>query len=91
MSFKPLVSGPPEAIYFDFPETLIGVKPYGKYVLFDLYECKQLTEYVEQPFRKEWGKGRNNYIVVNEEAGIKSQLDLPCMRYIQDICHSRGM
>lgn len=68
-TFQPLILGRPEAYYFDYPSTLFVVKQNYKYALFDIIGGKQLTEYVAQPFRKQWDKELNDYIVINDEIG----------------------
>lgn len=71
-TLEPLIQGSPEAYYFDFPNTLFVVKKFGQYALFDIKKREQLTQFVSEPFRKEWSKEDNNFLIINEEAGIRS-------------------
>lgn len=68
-TLEPLICGTPQAYYFDYPSSMLVVKQNDKYALFDLQESKQLTEFVSHPFRKQWNKGINDNIAINEEIG----------------------
>lgn len=70
-TFEPLTKGTPEEYDFTFPSTLVVIKEKGKYALFDIAEAKQITKFVSEPFRKEWSRKQNGYVVINDEADIR--------------------
>lgn len=70
-TLKPLTNFSPDAYYFDYPSTIFVIRKSGKYALFDVCEWKQITEFVSEPFKKEWSKEDNDFIIINVEAGIR--------------------
>lgn len=68
-TLEPLISGSPQSYYFDYVPSLFVIKQNDKYALFNFNGGKQLTEFVTQPFRKQWNNEINNNIVINDEIG----------------------
>lgn len=69
-TLEPLIYGTPQAYYFDYLSSMFVVKLNDKYALFDFNGGKRLTEFVTQPFRKQWNEEINDEIVINEEIGL---------------------
>lgn len=68
-TLEPLISGTPQAYYYNFPSSLFVVKNNNKYALYDFNGGKQLTEFVKQPFKIQWNYEINAEVVINDEIG----------------------
>lgn len=74
VTYKPLVSDVVDEFDYSFGSGILIAKINGKYAAYDLRNGCAISEYVSQPFRKEWSKKGNCDILINEEAGIRKYL-----------------
>lgn len=74
-TFKPLVDGVADEYDNSFGGGVLIVKKQGKYAAYNMKEGCRISEYVAQPFRKEWSEKACCDVLINEEAGIRLYID----------------